>query len=191
MAAAAAARETLAGRRIAVKQTVKFAGQTITVTKLVDAGTQAAKTVMAAANKPATAAAAGKAGHADAGLGAAAAAIGPFASAAGAGASSSSGGGAGAGGGGGVGIGAELANLDRPDAISTLAKSSLDWDSYKATQNLDDELAGAAKEGVGYVGKQAFLARVEQRQDDAALAKRALERARASAASAAAASSGF
>lgn len=189
MAAAAAARETLAGRRIAVKQTVKFAGQTITVTKLVDAGTQAAKTVMAAANKPAAAAAAGKAGHADAGLGAAAAAIGPFASAAGAGASSSSGGGAG--GGGGVGIGAELANLDRPDAISTLAKSSLDWDSYKATQNLDDELAGAAKEGVGYVGKQAFLARVEQRQDDAALAKRALERARASAASAAAASSGF
>jgi hypothetical protein len=38
---------------------------------------------------------------------------------------------------------------------------------------------------VGYVGKQAFLSRVEGRQDQMAMDKRAVERARANAASAA------
>jgi hypothetical protein len=208
LSAAQAARDTLAGRKIAVKQTVKFAGQTMTVTRLVDAGTQAAKAAVAPP-QPKAAPAAGAAGPggfglpqlarrtaapaesaaADLGvappLAAAAAEPGVAEGAEGAAAAASAGTPAAIAATGASSIGSLLAALDKPEAISTLAKSTLDWDSYKVTQGLDDELAAAGKEGVGYVGKQAFLSRVEGRQDQMAIDKRAVERARANAASAA------
>jgi hypothetical protein len=85
-------------------------------------------------------------------------------------------------------LGAALSSLDAPAAVSTLAKSGMDWDTYKAAHGLDDELANAAKEGVGYLGKQTFLARVGERTDELALD--AARRAAASAALAAAAAGG-
>jgi hypothetical protein len=37
--------------------------------------------------------------------------------------------------------------MNGPKAVSTIAKSSLDWDQYKEQEGLEDELAVAAKEG--------------------------------------------
>ena len=133
LAAAAVARATLSGQRATVSQTVKFAGQMVTVQKVVVGG--------APAPAPAPAAS---------------------------------------------GIGAALSSLDAPATVNTLAKSGYDWDSYKAQHGLEEELAAAAKEGVGHLGKQAFLARVGERADEMHL--EATRRAAASAALAAAAS---
>jgi Bucentaur or craniofacial development len=171
LTAAASAKATLAGRKVAVKQTVKFAGQTITVTRLVDAGTEAEK-----AAKAKVEAARAKAEQAAQQLReqqqAAGVPVLPTGGVAG-------------------GLGGILAGLDRTEAISTLAKSSLDWDQYKMQRGIEDELAGAAKEGVGFVGKQAFLARVDARQDEKVVAKRQQERAARFAAQAAQGRGGF
>lgn len=40
-----------------------------------------------------------------------------------------------------------LQEMRGPEAISTVAKSSYDWDSFKAEKGLDDELAQATKDG--------------------------------------------
>lgn len=37
--------------------------------------------------------------------------------------------------------------LKAPESISTVAKSSLDWDSFKQDQGLEDELAQVTKDG--------------------------------------------
>jgi hypothetical protein len=126
--AAAAAKAVAANKKVAVTQTVKFAGKTMTVTRLVTPGTAAAKAIAEEASASAAraaiaaAAAAGEGGGGDASSAAAAAA--PSAGAVG----------------GGVSLDALVANLDKPEAISTLTKSSLDWDTYKHAHGLDDEL---------------------------------------------------
>mgnify|MGYP000272673969 CR=1 FL=1 len=61
-------------------------------------------------------------------------------------------------------MGTLVANLDKPDTLSTLTKSSIDWDTYKHEKGVEDELAGASKGG--FVEKQAFLARVDGRRDE-------------------------
>ena len=48
-----------------------------------------------------------------------------------------------------------------PKAISTVTKSAFDWQSHKAKEGLDDELAPAAKDG--YLARQDFLVRVDHR----------------------------
>jgi hypothetical protein len=80
----------------------------------------------------------------------------------------------------GVSLSTLVANLDKPEAISTLTKSSLDWDTYKHAEGLDDELAGAA--AGGFVEKQAFLGRVEARRDEMERERRAAERSQRAAA---------
>jgi hypothetical protein len=67
-----------------------------------------------------------------------------------------------------------IATLDKPDAISTLEKTSLDWDTYKYKQGIDDELTLANKDG--YVDKQEFLQRVDARAEERAAERRAAER---------------
>lgn len=69
-----------------------------------------------------------------------------------------------------------VANLDKPETISTLAKTSLDWDQYKNQQGLDDELERAAQ--AGFVERQSFLQRVDERSYERERAQRAVERAR-------------
>lgn len=143
LAAAAAAKAVAANKKVAVTQTVKFAGKTMTVTRLVTPGTMAAKqiadeaaTAAARAAISAAAAAAGEGETSAASSSGAAAAEGVPSSA-----SASAPGSAGAGGGGGgVSLDALVANLDKPEAISTLTKSSLDWETYKHAHGLDDEL---------------------------------------------------
>ena len=63
---------------------------------------------------------------------------------------------------------AVVAGLDRPETLSTLAKTSLDWDQFKQAQGLDEAFESRAAQG-GFVERQAFLARVDER---AALADR-------------------
>ena len=68
--------------------------------------------------------------------------------------SSSSGGGGGA-------LDSVLDTIKGPKAISTVTKSAFDWQSHKAKEGLDDELAPAAKDG--YLARQDFLVRVDHR----------------------------
>ena len=232
LAMAAAAVAAASNKKVAIRQTVKFAGQTMTVTKLVTAGTNAAKSAaadaaardaraslaaaavaaestaaasagaiplappppgaraaaLAAAARRATAAAAAAGEPAFARSLAAAAAGQPVIAdgnlmsglvPTGPSGGGSSGGGGGGRGGGHMSLDALVSNLDKPDAISTLAKSSLDWDTYKYREGLDDDLAAATKGGTGYVDRQEFLQRVDDRRADADLSRRTAERARA------------
>lgn len=116
LAMASAAKAVAANKKVAITQTVKFAGKTMTVTRLVTPGTQAAKALADEATQAAARAAISAATMA------------------------SEGGAASTGAAGSVSLDALVANLDRPEAISTLTKSSLDWDTYKNQHGLDDEL---------------------------------------------------
>ena len=40
-----------------------------------------------------------------------------------------------------------LEALKGPKVVSTMSKSSIDWDNYKGKEGLEDDLAAAAKEG--------------------------------------------
>lgn len=77
-------------------------------------------------------------------------------------------------------LSAVVTSLDKGEGISTLTKSSLDWDSYKQAKGIEEELERATK--AGYVEKQGFLQRVDERTFEVERAARAVERARAEAA---------
>lgn len=49
-----------------------------------------------------------------------------------------------------------------PKKVTTVEKSSMDWDKFKVDKGLEDELAHATKDG--YLAKQDFLHRVDHRQ---------------------------
>jgi hypothetical protein len=56
-----------------------------------------------------------------------------------------------------------LSSLSKPKKKeSTLAKSKLDWDTFKEKEGISHELEQQAKDG--YLEKQAFLARTDLRQ---------------------------
>ena len=150
--AAAAAKASAAVTRLAVSQTVKFAGKTMTVTRLVGAGTEAAKAAVAEAE-----AARARAAIAGGSASSSSAAGGPASA-------------------GTVSLDALVTNLDKPEAITTLTKSSLDWDTYKHASGVGEELERAAK--AGFVDKQAFLARVDERRFELEREQRARERSR-------------
>lgn len=65
-------------------------------------------------------------------------------------------------------VGDVVASIDSKKSISTLDKSSTDWDSFKAANALGEELAHA--QAKGFVDKQQFLARTEAREAVAAKA---------------------
>lgn len=55
-----------------------------------------------------------------------------------------------------------LASLDAPKKVSTMEKTSLDWDKFKEVEGIDDELQQYTKDG--YLEKQDFLQRVDLKQ---------------------------
>ena len=59
--------------------------------------------------------------------------------------------------------------------ISTVEKSSYDWDQFKAKNNVGEELEEANRKN-GYLQKQDFLNRVDQRQFELEKAQRERER---------------
>jgi len=129
------------GSRVAVTSTVKFAGQSMQVTQMVTAGTEAAAKATADAAAALT--------------------------------RTSMAGGAGT-----LSLDAVVTNLDKPEAINTLAKTGLDWEAYKAKSGLDEGFEARAREA-GFVERQAFLGRVDGRTEEAARSVRARERASA------------
>ena len=54
-----------------------------------------------------------------------------------------------------------LDTIKGPKTISTVTKSAFDWQSHKAKEGLEDELAPAGKDG--YLARQDFLVRVDHR----------------------------
>ena len=89
-------------------------------------------------------------------------------------AATTNGGGAKKGGGGG-GLDSVLEEMKGPESISTIAKSSTDWDAYKVDKGIEDELAQATKDG--YLAKKDFLqecdVRLFERERDERTANRA------------------
>jgi len=78
------------------------------------------------------------------------------------------------------GIDAAVDAMKDVSKINTVDKSSMDWETYKVETGIGDEVEQAAKNG--YVGKQEFLTRVDQRQYSLELEERKRQRAAAAAA---------
>ena len=199
LAVAAAAKARAAGSKLAITQTVKFAGQTMRVTKLVEAGTAAAKAATADAEAARARAAIAGPGtdfaptstlsRATVMAASSSSSVAPSSSSLSSSSALSSQGGvlteqhqlaastttrqegqlsstvvhpqsistfadahppqpslhgaaasAAAAAAGSISLDAIISNLDKPEAISTLTKSSLDWDTYKHSHGLGDEL---------------------------------------------------
>lgn len=124
---AKAALKRVASRKVAVSKTVKFAGETRTVTQYVDSSSS-------------------------------------FSSSASSSSSSLS-----------SSIGAIVSGLDKPEAISTLSKTNLDWEQYKTKEGLDESFEARAQQ-YGFVERQDFLSRVDDRSAQADLQRRIEER---------------
>nr|XP_002121927.1 craniofacial development protein 1-like isoform X2 [Ciona intestinalis] len=62
------------------------------------------------------------------------------------------------------GIGNVLGKLGKKPKLSTLEKSKLDWNQYKAEEGIDDELKSYNKGKEGYLEKMSFLERTDMRQ---------------------------
>eukprot|EP00636_Phaeomonas_parva_P001077 CAMPEP_0118857720 /NCGR_PEP_ID=MMETSP1163-20130328/4671_1 /TAXON_ID=124430 /ORGANISM="Phaeomonas parva, Strain CCMP2877" /LENGTH=309 /DNA_ID=CAMNT_0006791059 /DNA_START=232 /DNA_END=1161 /DNA_ORIENTATION=+ len=79
-----------------------------------------------------------------------------------------------------TGLESVLDEMKGPKTISTLEKTSVDWDGYKEEHKLNDSLADASKDG--YLTRQDFLQRVDARTFENEKAARAVDRAKAAAA---------
>jgi hypothetical protein len=123
---AKAALKRVASRKVAVSKTVKFAGETRTVTQYVDSSSSSSASSSSSSS------------------------------------SSSS-------------IGAIVSGLDKPEAISTLSKTNLDWEQYKTKEGLDEAFEARAQQ-YGFVERQDFLSRVDDRSAQADLQRRIEER---------------
>lgn len=123
---AKAALKRVASRKVAVSKTVKFAGETRTVTQYVDSSSSS------------------------------------FSASSSSSSLSSS-------------IGAIVSGLDKPEAISTLSKTNLDWEQYKTKEGLDESFEARAQQ-YGFVERQDFLSRVDDRSAQADLQRRIEER---------------
>ncbi|KAF4316371.1 hypothetical protein BBO99_00008611 [Phytophthora kernoviae] len=67
-----------------------------------------------------------------------------------------------------------LASLDEPKKVSTMEKSSLDWDKFKEAEGIDDELKQYTKDG--YIEKQEFLQRLDLKRFEIEKAERDKQR---------------
>jgi len=63
-----------------------------------------------------------------------------------------------------------LSTIKGPKAVSTVAKSSMDWDGFKEKEGLEEDLAAASKDG--YLARKDFLDRVDVRTYEVDKAKR-------------------
>jgi len=73
-------------------------------------------------------------------------------------------------------LGNLLETLKGPKKMSAMQKSALDWNKYKKDSGKAEDIELEAKES-GYVEKQNFLGRVDQRQFELEREKRERERA--------------
>ncbi|KAI0236932.1 Craniofacial development protein 1 [Lamellibrachia satsuma] len=64
----------------------------------------------------------------------------------------------------GGGLGSLLGKLGKKPKISTLEKSQLDWNKFKQQEGLEEELQVHNRGKEGYLERQAFLSRADQRQ---------------------------
>eukprot|EP00937_MAST-01D_sp_MAST-1D-sp2_P008152 g8152.t1 len=119
--------------KVSVTQTVKYAGEKVSVTKTFTAGTKAANDALRAAAERKAVESAG-------------------------------------------GIDGALAAIAKPASVSTVTKSSVDWDAFKEENQLTDELEQSTKNG--YLQRQDFLQRCDVRQFEQEKAQRSLERAK-------------
>ncbi|GLD96408.1 hypothetical protein PINS_up005091 [Pythium insidiosum] len=67
-----------------------------------------------------------------------------------------------------------LASLDAPKKVSTMEKSSIDWDKFKEQEGIEDELTQYTKDG--YIEKQEFLQRLDLKRFEIEKAQRDRER---------------
>jgi hypothetical protein len=118
---AKAALKRVASRKIAISKTVKFAGETRTVTQYVDDSSSLPRSSLSTS------------------------------------------------------IGAIVSGLDKPEAISTLSKTNLDWEQYKTKEGLDEAFEARAQQ-YGFVERQDFLSRVDDRSAEADRQRRIEER---------------
>jgi hypothetical protein len=63
-----------------------------------------------------------------------------------------------------------LASLDGPKKVSTMEKTSIDWDRFKEKEGIEDELAHQTKDG--YIEKQEFLQRLDLKRFEIEKAER-------------------
>lgn len=73
------------------------------------------------------------------------------------------------------GIDQVLASLDAPKKVSTMEKTSMDWDKFKEVEGIEEELHQYTKDG--YIEKQEFLQRVDVKQFEIEKAERDKKRA--------------
>ena len=74
-----------------------------------------------------------------------------------------------------------LTELSKPEKLSTISKTSADWDLFKAKNadsELKEQLESKAKGKEAYLVKKDFLARVDNRRFELEKAQRDRERAR-------------
>ncbi|XP_062535352.1 craniofacial development protein 1-like [Armigeres subalbatus] len=64
----------------------------------------------------------------------------------------------------GGGLGAVLSQLGKKNKLSTLEKTKLDWNSFKRTQGIEEELQTHNKGKDGFLERQDFLQRADVRQ---------------------------
>lgn len=75
------------------------------------------------------------------------------------------------------GLDSVLAEIAGPSKLSTVAKTSADWDSYKTKAGVEEELEKQAQSNKAYLVKQDFLKRVDERRFEHERAQRDQERA--------------
>ncbi|DAZ96479.1 TPA: hypothetical protein N0F65_008346 [Lagenidium giganteum] len=67
-----------------------------------------------------------------------------------------------------------LASLDEPKKVSTMEKTSMDWDKFKTDEGIEDELQQYTKDG--YLEKQDFLTRLDHKRFEIEKAERDRQR---------------
>jgi hypothetical protein len=81
------------------------------------------------------------------------------------------------------GIDAVLSQISGPQKITTVDKTSMDWDSFKDKTGIEEELRQKAEGKDAYLVKQEFLQRVDLRKFEQEKAQRERERVQAAASS--------
>eukprot|EP00164_Ancoracysta_twista_P005090 GFYU01006928.1.p1 GENE.GFYU01006928.1~~GFYU01006928.1.p1 ORF type:complete len:336 (+),score=118.88 GFYU01006928.1:132-1139(+) len=153
VAASSTEKASVDGAKVEITKTYDFAGESVTVTKTVDANSKEAQELKKKEEARANVTGAGAAPVKKDPL--AALAKGPVRP-------KGRGGGA---------LGALLGAIDgKKQKMSTVAKSQLDWESYKSKSGVKDELESYKKGNNRYTEKQDFLLRADWRSHEADLA---------------------
>ena len=71
---------------------------------------------------------------------------------------------------------AVLQQIAEPRRVSTIEKSSMDWDNFKSKEQIGAELEQHSKGKGAYLGKQDFLNRVDLRKFELEKQQREVER---------------